>query len=99
MMAPPARPGDQERGPQPRFPEKMRVAIYAGLFIKDYDGATKTLFELIRSLRERRGEGAGLAFSSPPSEASGVAAYRVSALPPPITPISFPISTNAASGT
>lgn len=85
MMSPDG-PGDQERGPQPRFPDKMRVAIYAGLFIKDYDGATKTLFELIRSLRERRAEVAVWSFSSQPSEPPGVAVSKVSAIALPFYP-------------
>ena len=69
-------PNHRERD-LPRFPEKMRVAIYAGLFITDYDGATKTLFELIRSLRERQVEVAVWSFSSRPTELPGVPVFKI----------------------
>jgi glycosyltransferase involved in cell wall biosynthesis len=64
----------------------MRVAIYAGLFIQDYDGATKTLFELIRSLRERQAEVAVWSFSSRPTELPGVPVFRVPAISLPFYP-------------
>src|SRR4030042_3068039 len=86
MMAPPARPEDQDGGPHPRFPDKMRVALYPGCVIKDYDGATKTLLELIRSLREGRAEVAVWSFSSQPSEPPGVAVSKVSAIALPFYP-------------
>jgi phosphatidylinositol alpha 1,6-mannosyltransferase len=64
----------------------MRVAIYAGIFIQDFDGATKTLFELIRSLRRQRAEVAVWSFSSRPAALPGVSVYRVPAIPLPFYP-------------
>ncbi|MDH7512895.1 MAG: glycosyltransferase family 1 protein [Clostridiales bacterium] len=64
----------------------MRVAIYAGLFVQDFDGATKTLFELIRSLRKRRDEVAVWSFSRQPSTLPGVLVFRVPAVSLPFYP-------------
>jgi len=68
------------------FPEKMRVAIYAGMFIRDFDGATKTLFELIRSLCGRKAEVAVWSFSSRPTELPGVPVHKVAAIALPFYP-------------
>ncbi|HCS49337.1 MAG TPA: glycosyltransferase family 1 protein [Candidatus Aminicenantes bacterium] len=79
-------PGHQARNSHPPFPDKMRVAIYAGMFIQDFDGATKTLFELIRSLRQRRAEVAVWSFSSRPTALPGVPVSRVPAISLPFYP-------------
>ncbi len=68
------------------FPDKMRVAVYAGMFVQDFDGATKTLFELIRSLRERRAEVAVWSFSSRPTRLPGVPVHKVPAIALPFYP-------------
>ena len=64
----------------------MRVAIYAGMFIPDYDGATKTLFELIRTLRQRRAEVAVWTFSRRPDVLPGVSVFKVPAISFPFYP-------------
>jgi glycosyltransferase involved in cell wall biosynthesis len=64
----------------------MRVAIYAGIFIEDFDGATKTLFELIRSLRRKGAEVAVWSFSSRPSTPHGITVFRVPAIALPFYP-------------
>jgi len=79
-------PRHPERSPFSLIPDKMRVAIYAGMFIQDYDGATKTLFELIRSLRQRRAEVGVWSFSSQPTALPGVPVFRVPAIPLPFYP-------------
>lgn len=64
----------------------MRVAIYAGLFIRDFDGATKTLCELVGSLR-RQGVEVGIwSFSSQPDRQLGVPVHKVAAIPLPFYP-------------
>ncbi len=50
----------------------LRVALYAGMFVRDYDGATRTLFELIDSLRRRRAEIGVWSFSSNPDRPPGL---------------------------
>jgi len=79
----PRRPEYKDGAP---FPEKMRVAVYAGMFVRDFDGATKTLFELIRSLRERRAEIAVWSFSSPPTKLPGIPVHKVPAIALPFYP-------------
>jgi phosphatidylinositol alpha 1,6-mannosyltransferase len=82
-----------ESKPAPPFPENFRVAIYAGMFIKDFDGATKTLFELIGSLKRRRAEIAVWTFSRRAAKLPGVSVHRVAALALPFYPdykFSFP---------
>ena len=64
----------------------MRIAIYAGMFIQDFDGATKTLFELIRSLRRRQTEVEVWSFSRVPDKQSGVPVHNVPAIPFPFYP-------------
>lgn len=64
----------------------MRIAIYVGIFIEDFDGATKTLFELIRSLRRQGAEVAIWSFSSRPSTPFGISAFKVPAIALPFYP-------------
>jgi phosphatidylinositol alpha 1,6-mannosyltransferase len=70
----------------PPFPEKIRVAVYAGMFIKDFDGATKTLFELIKTLRARNIEVAVWSFCRKPTRLPGVPVYKVAAVSFPFYP-------------
>lgn len=71
---------------QSRSLGKMKVAIYAGMFVQDFDGATKTLFELIRSLRQRGAEIAVWSFSSRPTRLPGIPVFKVLAIPLPFYP-------------
>ena len=64
----------------------MRIAIYAGMFIQDFDGATKTLFELIRSLHRQQTEVEVWSFSGEPDKQSGVPVHKVPAIPLPFYP-------------
>jgi phosphatidylinositol alpha 1,6-mannosyltransferase len=75
-----------ERKPSPPFPENFRVAIYAGMFIRDFDGATKTLFELIHSLCRRRAKVAVWSFSRRPTPLPGVLVHRIAAIALPFYP-------------
>jgi len=68
------------------FPGKIRVAVYAGMFIRDFDGATKTLFELIKSLRRRRAEVAVWSFSRNPTRIPMVPVRKVPAIALPFYP-------------
>jgi len=77
----------------PPLPANLRVALYAGMFIKDFDGATKTLFELIGSLQRERAEIAVWTFSRRAAKLPGVSVRRVAALALPFYPdykFSFP---------
>ena len=58
-----------------------RVAIYAGMFIRDYDGAMRTLFELIDSLRRQGAEIGVWTFSARPDKPAGVSIFKVPAIP------------------
>ena len=64
----------------------MRIAIYAGMFIQDFDGATKTLFELIGSLRRQHAEVEIWSFSNKPDRRCGVPVHKVAAIPMPFYP-------------
>jgi len=68
------------------FPEKIRVAVYAGMFIQDFDGATKTLFELIKSLRGHGAEVAVWSFCKEPTRLPGIRVNKVAALSFPFYP-------------
>ncbi len=70
----------------PPFPEKIRVAVYAGMFIRDFDGATKTLFELIKSLRDHKAEVAVWSFCRKPTRMPGVPVEKVAAVSLPFYP-------------
>jgi len=85
-MDQPNRP-DNAAGPShPPFPEKLRVAVYAGMFIKDFDGATKTLFELIKTLRSHKAEVAVWSFCLQPTRLPGVPVHKVAAVSLPFYP-------------
>jgi len=64
----------------------MRIAIYTGMFIQDFDGATNTLFELIGSLRRQHAEVEIWSFSSKPDRRRGVTVHKVAAIPLPFYP-------------
>lgn len=64
----------------------MRIAIYAGMFIQDFDGATKTLYELISSLRRQQTEVEVWTFSREPDKRSGIPVHKVPAIPFPFYP-------------
>lgn len=59
----------------------LRVAIYAGMFIRDYDGATRTIFELIDTLGREGAEVRVWTFTSRPDRLSGVKVFKVPAIP------------------
>ncbi len=65
---------------------KMRVAIYAGMFTKDQDGATKTLYELTDSLLENNIEVGVWSFKTTPWKRKGLTLYTIPSLPLPIYP-------------
>ncbi|MBN1938023.1 MAG: glycosyltransferase family 1 protein [Candidatus Aminicenantes bacterium] len=75
----------KERNGSP-FPANIRVAVYAGMFIQDFDGATKTLFELIKSLRARNAEVAVWSFCRRPARLPGVPVHKVAAISLPFYP-------------
>ncbi len=79
-------PPAQGQGPRPQSLNGRRVAIYAGMFVQDFDGATKTLFELIRSLRQQGAEIAVWSFSSRPTRLPGIPVFKVLAIPLPFYP-------------
>jgi phosphatidylinositol alpha 1,6-mannosyltransferase len=82
-----------EKSARTPFPAGTRVALYAGMFVQDFDGATKTLFELIRSLRRREAEVAVWTFSDRPTRIPGIQVFKVPAIPLPFYPeykFSFP---------
>lgn len=64
----------------------MRVAIYAGMFKKNQDGATKTLYELVNSLLENGMEVGVWAFTVTPQERDGLQLYEIPSLPLPFYP-------------
>ncbi len=64
----------------------MRVAIYAGMFEENKDGATKTLYELTESLLENRIEVGVWAFKITPREKKGLSLYTIPSIPLPIYP-------------
>jgi glycosyltransferase involved in cell wall biosynthesis len=79
----PARPNQSRPGtpaPGNRL-AGLRVGIYAGLFVRDYDGATRTLFELVASLRREGAEVGVWTFSSRPDKLAGVTVFKVPAIP------------------
>lgn len=59
----------------------MKVAIYAGMYIKDQDGATKTLYELTGSLLKKKIKVGVWAFSLTPADTPGLSLYRVMSWP------------------
>ncbi|MFQ6081955.1 MAG: glycosyltransferase family 4 protein [Candidatus Aminicenantia bacterium] len=71
----------------------MKVAIYAGIFVKDQDGATKTLYELIESMLKKNIEVGVWTFSLTPMNKKGVSLFKLPSIPLPLYPeykIAFP---------
>ncbi|MGB9006554.1 MAG: glycosyltransferase family 1 protein [Candidatus Aminicenantales bacterium] len=64
----------------------LRVALYAGMFVRDYDGATKTLYKLVDSLLRRRAQVGVWTYSSSPDRLPGVSVFTVPAIPFPFYP-------------
>jgi glycosyltransferase involved in cell wall biosynthesis len=64
----------------------MRVAIYAGMFKKNQDGATKTLYELVNSLLENNMEVGVWAFTLTPQKRDGLQLFRIPSVPLPFYP-------------
>ena len=59
----------------------MKVAIYAGMFIKNQDGATNTLYELSDSLLKRNIKVGIWAFSLTNQKKTGLSLFRIPAIP------------------
>ncbi|MCK4835485.1 MAG: glycosyltransferase family 1 protein [Candidatus Aminicenantes bacterium] len=59
----------------------MKVAIYAGMFIKNQDGATKTLYELSDSLLKRNIKVGIWAFSITFQKKKGLSLFKIPAIP------------------
>lgn len=64
----------------------MKVALYAGMFKKDQDGATKTLYELIDSLLANGFEVGVWGFSMTPQQRNGLRLFHIASIPLPIYP-------------
>lgn len=59
----------------------MKIAIYTGVYIKNQDGATKTLYELTDSLLKKNNEVGIWAFSVSPQKREGLSLHKVRAIP------------------
>ncbi len=64
----------------------MKVAIYAGMFKRNQDGATKTLYELTDSLLDRQIEVGVWAFQVTPQKRKGLSLFTIPSIPLPIYP-------------
>lgn len=64
----------------------MKIAIYAGMFAKDRDGATKSLYELTGSLLENNIEVAVWGFKTSPWKRKGLSIHKIPSVPLPIYP-------------
>lgn len=64
----------------------MRVAIYAGMFAKNQDGATKALYELTDTLLENHIEVGVWAFKITPQQRKGLSLHTIPSVPLPIYP-------------
>ncbi len=62
----------------------MRIAIYAGMFRRDQDGATKTIYRLVDSMLEAGIEVGVWAFSFTPQERKGLHLFRLPSFPWPL---------------
>lgn len=62
----------------------MRVAIYAGMFKKDQDGATKTLYRLVNSLLTAGSDVGVWGFSITPQERAGLQLFTMPSIPWPL---------------
>ncbi len=69
-----------------RGPAAMRVAIYAGMYKKDQDGATKTLYELTGSLLENGFEVGVWGFCITPRQEERLHLFELPSLPFPFYP-------------
>jgi phosphatidylinositol alpha 1,6-mannosyltransferase len=64
----------------------MRIAIYAGAFKMNQDGATKTLYELVESLLENGIEVGVWGFNITPRQRDGLHLYPIPSIPLPFYP-------------
>jgi len=64
----------------------MNVAIYAGMFEKDKDGATKTLYKLVETLLEKNEKVGVWSFSLTHQEKEGLFLYETPSIPLPLYP-------------
>jgi phosphatidylinositol alpha 1,6-mannosyltransferase len=64
----------------------MRVAIYAGMYKKNQDGATKTLYELVNSLLENNIKVGVWAFTITPQKREGLRLFEIPSIPLPFYP-------------
>jgi len=81
------RPSGSETFTQPLKKEfKMKVAIYAGMFKENSDGAVKTLYELVNSLLLAGIEVGVWGFSITPQERKGLTLTKIISFPLPLYP-------------
>jgi glycosyltransferase involved in cell wall biosynthesis len=64
----------------------MKVAIYAGMFKKNQDGATKTLYELVNSLLDNHIDVGVWAFTITPQKRKGLQLFEIPSIPLPFYP-------------
>ncbi|UCH93565.1 MAG: glycosyltransferase family 1 protein [Candidatus Aminicenantes bacterium] len=62
----------------------MKVAIYAGMFKENHDGAVKTLYELVDSLLQKEIELGVWGFSITPQQRKGLTLYNIASIPLPL---------------
>lgn len=80
-------PGGSETLTQPLKKRlKLRVAIYAGMYKENSDGAVKTLYELVNSLLEAGIEVGVWGFSITPQERKGLTLTKIISVPLPLYP-------------
>lgn len=59
----------------------MRIALYAGIYKQNQDGATRSLYELVNSLLEKKIEVGIWGFSITPQERPGLTLYKIPSIP------------------
>ncbi len=64
----------------------MKIAIYAGMFKKNQDGATKSLYELTDSLLNNNIETGIWGFSITPQQRKGLSLFQLPSIPLPLYP-------------
>lgn len=64
----------------------MRVALYAGMFKKNQDGATKTLYELVDSMLQKNIEVGVWAFTITAQKREGLDLFEIPSVPLPFYP-------------
>jgi glycosyltransferase involved in cell wall biosynthesis len=64
----------------------MNIALYAGMFRRNQDGATKTLYRLVEGLRDRGHQVAVWAFTHDPEPPRGILCHTLPSLPLPLYP-------------